>query len=250
MGIFDEREVKHLAVSVFILAIVFGFNDRASVFEISRWTNNFFLVFIAAAVSFFSAHFVHKFVAKKYHATSKYELWSIKRFGFAPHMRTKLMKKEFSIPAGILFPVLNAIMSNGLWYFPVVGAYELIENAAKRTGKIFNKLSGYERAIIYLSAPLTNLVLFFIFLFLTRATGINFGIFITINMWMALFALLPIPGLIGAEILFGSLPFYLFSTILFLTSAIVAPLSIWIAILLAFILAIVVVLTYFIGISK
>lgn len=250
MGIFSEREVKYLGITILILTLVFGFNDNANVFEISHWINNFVLVFIAVTISFLAAHFFHKFVAKKYFAISKYELWNVKRFGFAPHMRTRIMKREFVLPAGIIFPLLISIMSNGLWYFPLVGTYELEEERAKRTGKIFNKLSGYERAIIYLASPLTNLVLFFIFLFLERTTGINFSVFITANMWMALFALLPIPGLIGAEIFFGSLPFYLFSVVLFSVSAIVAPLSIWIAILLAFILSTVVVLTYFVGVSK
>ena len=250
MGIFSEREVKYLGITILILTLIFGFNDNASIFEISHWINNFVLVFIAVTISFLAAHFVHKFVAKKHFAISKYELWNLNRFGFAPHMRTKIMKREFAIPAGIIFPLLVSIMSNGLWYFPLVGTYEIIEGSVKRTGKIFNKLSGYERAIIYLSSPLTNLVLFFMFLFLERTTGINFSIFITVNMWMALFALLPIPGLMGAEILFGSLPFYLFSVVLFSVSAIIAPLSIWIAILLALILSSVVVLTYFIGVSK
>src|SRR3989344_5135384 len=147
MGIFNEKEGKYIALTIFILTIVFGFNDGTETFELSHWINNLFLVLIVVAISFLLAHIMHRLVAKKFFAKSTYDLWIVKRFGFSPHMKARLMKKELAVPAGILFPVLFAIMSNGLWYLPLVGTYNLIEEKAKRAGKIFIKISGYERAI-------------------------------------------------------------------------------------------------------
>lgn len=250
MGIFNEKEGKYIALTIFILTIVFGFNDGAETFEFSHWINNLFMVLIVVALSFLLAHMMHRLVAKKFFAKSIYSLWTVRRFGFAPHLKTRIMKKEFGIPAGILFPILFAIMSNGLWYLPLVGTYDLIGESAKRAGKIFIKLSGYERAIIYLAAPFTNLVLFFIFILLEKTLGIDFGLFTKVNMWMALFGLLPIPGLIGAEILFGSFSFYLFAVLFFVISIIFAPLSLLLAIPLALILALTLVVVYYIKISK
>lgn len=250
MGIFNEKEIKYILATIFILAIVFGFNDKTDTFDFSHWINNFLLVLIAVAVSFLLSHIMHRAVARKLYAISDYELWNVRRFGFAPHMRTKIMKKEFVFPAGIIFPIIVALFSNGLFYFPVAGTYKLVEDRVKRVGKLFNKVSGYERAIICLSGPFTNLVLFFLFLFFENITNLNFSVFIIVNMWMALYGLLPLPGLIGVEILFGSLPFYLFAIVFFVSSIILAPLNLALAIVLALVLAITIVLTYFLGLSK
>lgn len=248
MRIFDKKEVRYYLITILILAFVFGFNDKAASFEISHWINNFFMVLIVVIISFLLGHAAHKTVAQKFYAKSEYNLWMIKRFGFAPHMKTRVGKREFTIP-GLIFPIMVTLVSNGLWYFPVVGTYNLIEEHVKRTGKIFTKLTGYERGVIYLAAPLTNLILFFIFLFVSK-TYPAFGIFVSVNLWLALFGLLPLPGLIGAEILFGSLPLYFFILVLFIVSALVAPVNMILAMILALVLAILVTMMYIIQMSK
>ncbi|MBU0962954.1 MAG: hypothetical protein KKD48_03560, partial [Nanoarchaeota archaeon] len=231
MGIFRKEEIKYYLITILLIAFIFGFNDRNSIFMLSSWITNFILVLIVVSISFSLAHIMHKLVAQRLFAESEYELWSIRRWGFEPHQKTKILKREFAFPIGIIFSVLVTLISNGFWYFPLVGTYKLNEEKIKRIGKIFVRMTGYERALIYLAIPLTYLGLFFIFLFLTKITGINFGLFVSINQWMAIFSLLPLPNLIGAEILFGSLMLYLFSIVFIIISLLLAPISLILAVI-------------------
>lgn len=244
MKIFENKEVEYYFLTVLILTLVFAFNDKSGVFSVNYWIRNFFLVLIAVGISFLLANYIIKLVAKKYYCISVYELWTTRRVGFYPHQKAKIMKKEFAIPLGIILPLIITLLSNGLGYFPVIGTYKLIEDRVKRTGKIFVRMIGYERAIIYSAIPLTYLGLYFIFLLLTKTSGINFDLFVNINMWLALFSLLPLPNLIGAEILFGSLPLYFFLVVFVIISVLLAPISIILAVLLAIILAFSVVVAY------
>ena len=244
MKIFENKEVEYYFITILLLTLVFAFNDKSSVFSINYWIRNFFLILIAVGISFLLANYIHKLIAKRYYCSSIYELWTTRRIGFQPHQKAKIGKKEIAIPLGIILPLIITLLTNGLGYFPVIGTYKLIEDRIKRTGKIFIRMIGYERAIIYSAIPLTYLGLYFIFLLLTKVSGINFDLFININMWLALFSLLPLPNLIGAEILFGSLPTYFFLTVFVVISVLLAPISIILAILLALVLAFSVVIAY------
>lgn len=245
MGIFSKKERNYILVSIIVLSLVFGFNDKSDLFSASNWLINFLLVIIAVSVSVLLGYVAIKKAAEKIGCETEYEIWSVKRWGFEPE---KKFKKKFSLPLGVILPLLITLLSNGLGYFPVVGSHKLTEDKIKRVGKIFSKLTGYERTIILLSSTLTYLVLFFLFLFLSRF-GIDFSVFIRVNMWLALFSLLPLPNLDGAEMLFGSLPMYLFALAFVVMSVLLAPVNMILAILLALVLAITIVIAYFVKIS-
>lgn len=247
MGIFNQREKNYALVTIIILSFVFGFNDKSEVFDVNHWLINFLLTVIAVSISFLVSYIAIKKAAEKIGCETEYGIWSFSRFGFEPHQKAKFMKKEFAFPIGIILPLIITLLSNGLWYFPVVGKNILVEKG--RLGKIFSKLTGYERTLIYLAGPLANLVLFFVFLFLSRF-GYDFSIFISVNMWLALFGLLPLPNLNGAEMLFGSLAMYLFALFFTVMSILLAPISIAFAIILALIVASTIVIVYFFKISS
>ncbi|MFA5176301.1 MAG: hypothetical protein WC413_03540 [Candidatus Nanoarchaeia archaeon] len=217
MGIFSKKEVNKLIIAILILSFIFGYNDKATAFNWNHWLTNFFLVLIVVCFSFLLHQIVQKLVAKKYGCQTEFDLWKIKRYGY--RAKDKFPKKfgPWTI-SGLpiyLFSIFITLISNGLWFFAVVGTTIIEANESKRIGKVFPKITGIEKAIVMFSGALVNLLLVLIFSNLATWTGINFDLFIIINLWICVFSLVPLPGLEGLEILFGSLPFYIFSIAFF-----------------------------------
>ena len=48
---FTKKEIVHLAISVVVLAFVFGFDDGQSIFVFSYWITNLFRILLLVAVS-------------------------------------------------------------------------------------------------------------------------------------------------------------------------------------------------------
>ena len=112
------------------------------------------------------------------------------------------------------------VFSNGRLYWAAISSYGLIMEKATRLGKKFVDVTDYEEAKIALAGPIavTFLMLFFKLL---NGSG-TFEQLVTIYSWMAIFDLLPIPGLDGAKIFFGSVPLYVFSASFVLSAVVLA----------------------------
>jgi len=234
---FSKKEIKHISLASLVLALVFGFDDKAPTFVLVHWLSNYFYILILVLIALLVHECAHKLVAKKYNYKTEYSLWEIKRYGFA---RKAIAAKN--IPIGILlalfFIFFSAALSNGslLVPFAAVGTFTLIKT--KVIGKTYSPV---EEIKISLAGPLTNIALAIIFL--------PFQTFSFINAVLAVYDLLPLPSLDGSKIFFKSRIIFMFVFILALLVILILQLQLglvelFIAFLLALIITVIAVINY------
>lgn len=240
-----KKEMEYYAITILILTFVFGFNDRALTFDFNYWIKNLILVFIIVTFSFLLKQFVLKKFASRYGFDCEYDIWRIGRYGFSPESKFKYKRKEIKIPIGMILPIILTFISKGLFYFPVVGSSKLKANKLKRVGKLFVKGSSIEFAKVYLSGNLVYLFLTLVFFNIQKWANVNLEIFILVNLYLAFFSLLPLPGLEGCEILFNSLPLYIFSMAFFTATYILLKTNILITFIFSLLIALLILIIYF-----
>jgi len=203
---FGKKEIRHLTIGILILSFVFGFNDGRENFVFGYWLLNFLLVAVVVAISVLARELVRKFVAYRKGCRTEYNLWFIKKFSYRPTSGLKTGFPFFPIVA-----VFLAFISNGKAFFTAIETNTVEAVRKYRVGRKFTRLTEYDEAIILLSGILTSAFFVLFFSSLSKMVNINLNIFVVVNFWLALYALLPIPPLDGGKILFGSRSLYIFS---------------------------------------
>ncbi len=209
-----------MIIAAILSGFVFGFDDKEVRFIFSNWFLNFlkFIFFSAIALGVYAA--AQYFVADKYGTRVDYSLWGVQRFGYHkaayvhPIRFGPLSIKKF--PLGIILPLLISFLSSGGLYFVGIIASAFTINPLYRLGRLFMKLTEFEEAKIAVSGPMANILLAIIIkmLNLDILNGLVFVCSIT-----AVCYILPLPGLEGPKILFGSRFLYIFSSAFILISA-------------------------------
>jgi len=237
---FTASEVFYIIVSILVIAFVFGFDDKRESFEISYWFLNFLTILILVALSVMFREIVRKIIAKNHGSDATYDIWGMKRFWF--HTSAYL---PYSIPLGIILPILIAFLSNGQLFFVAAGTCIVSINAAYRIGRRFVKLTDYESAKIILAAPLASIFLAIVFKLLGGSAGI-FNQFVLINSWLAITNMLPIPNLDGYKVLASSRPLFVLSfAFIILCVILLNYLGVFSTLLLASLLAIIILIVYY-----
>lgn len=202
-----------MLVSIFIVALAFGFEDKRPIFEWGYWLANLGRMFLIVAIAFLTKEFVRKLVAKTQGFETEYRLWSVKRFRLKPEplvLRFMGYRWEVaSFPLGAVISVLTTLISKGKFFFVAVGAYDLIIRKSSRFGKKTVHITDYDEAKIAVVGPLANIALMIIFQFFNK-NGM-YDNFVFINGMIALFHMIPFSTLDGAKIFFGSKIMYFFS---------------------------------------
>ncbi len=227
---FHRSEITALAISVFIMALALGFNDKSEVFVWSFWLANFFMILLMVAFSFVLHQVAHKIVAKRHGFEAEYSLWGIQGFSFKPTPWKYKEEKPFpraitlfgkkylikAFPVGIVLSLLVTLVSNGLLFFLAVGQYTLLLKRGARFGRKFIEVTGYEEAQIAIVGPLTHVVLMVLASFFNQYG--TFDTFIFVNAALAVFYLIPLHHLDGAKVFFGSRLLYVASLIFVLST--------------------------------
>lgn len=215
-----SKEYKTLLLLIFLLSIVFGFNDNAAKFTISHWLKNFLYVFLLTAFTLTISLLGYKLAARYYESQVSLRFAHITRFGFSRTSELERVnipgrKKIRSIYLGLLIAMLATLLSNGKVFFTAL--YSL-ETSTSRVGHRWRNLTQMQEAIIAFTGLLFLLLLipFFSLLHLEKA--------ILIATWLIIWGLLPIGHLPGGKIFFGSRIFYLFTAIFFALSLFLIPL--------------------------
>lgn len=102
------------------------------------------------------------------------------------------------------------ILSSGQILFAAITSLDISINKAYRIGKKFANLTNFESAKIAVIGPLTNILLALL------ATPFNIPFlkpFIAINTAIAISYMLPLPGIDGGTVFFGSKPLYVLSAV-------------------------------------
>lgn len=213
MEFFTKKEIKALLISILIVALAFGFDDKKPSFDAGYWFANLFRMFMVVAIAFLMKEFVRKLVAKTQGFDTEYGLWNVKRYRLKPEPAVvNFLGKSWiikSIPAGAILSVLVTLVSKGKLFFVAIGSYDLIIKKSSRFGKKTFHITDYDEAKIAVVGPLVNVALMIIFQFFnSRGTFDNF---VYINGMIAAFHMIPISSLDGAKIFFGSKIMYMFT---------------------------------------
>lgn len=103
--------------------------------------------------------------------------------------------------------MLVSLLSDGQIFFAAAFSTVLIVQPGLRLGKKYRRLTDYESAKIIIFGPLANILLALI-LSLINIPYLKDLIFV--NSMIAIFSMMPLPGLAGSSVFFGSRPLYIF----------------------------------------
>jgi hypothetical protein len=242
-----SKDTKTIILSIFLLTLLFAFNDKKEEFVFSSWVSNFFFTAIIASsillFNFIGAVLTARWFGEKIHP---------KIFGSSRFPRKEADEEDesgntFSKTAeGYLclffltpiFPILLLLLSNGAVILPLVYTFE--KKITKKVGCAYSYLEERHLSAIAMVSMMGNLLLLSIFKIL------NFPAGVWMSSWFIFWNLLPTPNLIGSKMLAGSrlgyIFFFLFSILFIL---LINVISLW-AVLPALVIALMLALWYFI----
>ncbi|MDD4983325.1 MAG: site-2 protease family protein [Candidatus ainarchaeum sp.] len=189
-----KHEILHIFIAWIVISLAFAWQGFSN---FSAFYLNLPIVLLAAGTGFIVHELSHKFVAIHYDAKARFVMW----------------------PYGLVFAVALALISGGGFVFAAPGAVYI-------WGK---DLSRKESGIISVAGPVSNLVIailvfvlsliifqFYISQFLVTL----FYTIISVNLFLGLFNLLPIPPLDGYKVLVWNKPVWAVLLVIFIAALI------------------------------
>ena len=119
-------------------------------------------------------------------------------------------------PLGIIIPLLVSFLSDGGLYFVAILSSAVIIDPLYRLGRHYTHLSDFEEAKIAVSGPISNILLAVLIKIFNIAPLKDLTFVCSV---IAISYMLPLPGLDGLKVFFGSKLLYIFSVIFILTTA-------------------------------
>ena len=170
------KELKDLVVSALLLALAFGIafsGGFLALFQPGRLISLFFLALVGVSVGFVLHELGHRFVAKRFGCFAEYRMWTT---GLILAVMCSLFGFVFAAPGAVLIhPGRN------LWGRP--------------------SLTKQRFGVISIAGPSMNICLAVVFIILNALyPSLVFSLGARINIWLAMFNLIPFGPLDGAKI--------------------------------------------------
>lgn len=259
MVMFDKKEWITFAIAVIIIGVALGFNDKQNTFEFFYWSINLLWTIAMVAFSFLVYQFAQKTIAKMNGFKTELKLWSIDTVHFNWWRGFMIKKKpdfpkiirifgrEYkinSIPIGVIISLIITFVSNGWLFFLAITHYDLLVHRAKRLGRRFINVTGYDEAKIALAGPIACVFLMILFK-LINFNGM-FDRIIFVNSWLAIFNMIPFFQFDGGKVWNGSRVLYIFSLVFIISiSLLIYFLDVIPLLFVAIIIAIITAVIYF-----
>ena len=196
---FDDDEMKSLTAVALILGFIASFRYwGVDEFSFQTGLNNFVSSVLIVGLAVIAHLFVQRYIALKKGYRVDYKRWNI----------------------GLAIGLILAFLSNGFVMFLAIGGIVIHQVRKKRVGLFRGGVRYDDLAIISFFGPLTNILLAILFktlVFLPNTALVDK--LVMINIWIALFAMLPIPPMVGVNIFYISRPLYLTAVIMFVIIA-------------------------------
>lgn len=249
---FSNHEIQQFIAASLVIGFVFSFGAYADLFS---WLKEFSLATLLGGFALYIKVLGQKYAAVSNGAEAKFELWAISRFWFNKAATLKKPKNQFLqifynftfvlFSFWLILPVILVFLSNGNLHFLAVSTLAVGVTAAHRLGKKYIQPAEAEVAKIALVGPILNILFALIVKTLFGLSGIA-GLFVSINIALAISNMLPIPKLDGGLIFFGSKLIYLFSLVFILgCTFLIYFLTIFPALILSLIFATTILILYY-----
>lgn len=223
---FHNREKRDLLLTTLIVTFIFAYNDQSESFALASWLIHFVITggFVALAL------LVH---------TSAQKIFGIQQ-GFTTEFR--------AWPIGLVISLILTFITSGEFYVLLIGGMVIRHVTILRLGKWRYGENESARGLIASTGPVANLILATFALAISKQIGFmpeTFAWLATINLWIMVYSLLPLPRMDGIHLFVQSRLVYIFIGSTLLSYTIFAAFGIfsWI---LAFIIGIICWLLFFI----
>lgn len=185
-----KKEHRDLLISIIVTTFIFAFDDGRSTFEITYWLLNFGKIFLMIALAFYVHEFGHRLLALHVGFRPEYRMWV----------------------TGLLIGLIFTFLTRGQWYIVLPGGLYLYHMAHRRLGHFRYGLNYFSSGMVAVAGPLFNLLIatFWETLALFGIMPEFFRQMAFINLYYAVFSLLPLPNLDGIHMFFASRPTYVF----------------------------------------
>jgi Zn-dependent protease len=183
-------EKRGLLITILILAFIFSFRDWGiERFDAVMGVRNFLVTILLVAIAFAVREVAHRTIAVWLGYRSQYRTWIL----------------------GLVIGLVVAFVSNGYLVFIAPGTLVITHLTIHRLGKGFYELNLKHLGWIAMSAPIANMLFAVLIKALHVATNIPMlEKLMIINIWIALFDMLPIPPFNGSRTFFGSRYVYVY----------------------------------------
>ncbi|MBI2667301.1 M50 family metallopeptidase [Candidatus Woesearchaeota archaeon] len=236
----SKKELKHFVITIFFVTLALAFDDKNPEFILSSWIKNFIIIFLLATITVLVHYIGHKLLAYRYKVRIEHRVMTTSHF-YITHF---FSVKTKPIPLGIIASLFVAFASLGKMFFIAIESFIVHPDKHRRVGFRYQNLTDYELAIIASAGPLSNLI-FALILKMMGLSSLNGLIYI--NLFYALFHMIPFSTLDGCKIFFSSFPLYIFSLFLILATLLLISLySLTAIVLLSLFIASVFTIIFFI----
>ncbi len=187
---FSPREMFELAITIIIVAFIFSYDDKQPVFSTAYWVANFLKMILIVAIAIILHEVGHKAAALYIGMRAEYQMW----------------------PTGLLIGILATFITNGKWYIVLPGGLLLHHMSVLRIGHFRYGMNYFTQGLLAAAGPLMNLLLatFFKTLSIFGIFPVFFDLMTFINLYYAVFTMLPLPRLDGLHLFFASRLNYVF----------------------------------------
>lgn len=250
----SRRELVVLLISALILGLVFGFDDGRPSFEAWPWLSHMMGMAFIGLILVITYTSAQKIIGERIGCDVELEFWNFKAFSLKkpPQLHEKKgipflfgvdvwIEKNF----GAILPIMLVAVSKGAIKCAAVISSKIEANESKRLGRKYAKWSEFDEAKIAVSGPIAVIALALLIKTFLDVSNMTDQM-MTMAKFLALWSMLPLPGLDGFKVFFGSPLLYIFCLILVimvvLLANVIAP--IWTAIL-ALVSALTVFLIYY-----